>query len=90
MDRSAFDSMGGLIDFCVVGSGDLHFAYALLGRINETFPQGLHKDYRHIAQSWGQRLAEISDGGANVGYVDTPLFHRWHGARQNRSYVDRW
>ena len=62
MHRSAFDSIG--------GSADLHFAYDLLGQIHGTFPTGLHKDYRNLAQLWCQRLVAVRGGGANVGYVN--------------------
>lgn len=90
MHRSLFDSIGGLFDLCIVGSGDLHFAYALLGRIDETIPIGMSQDYRTQARQWADRLTHVAKGGANVGYVDTALFHQWHGTRENRSYVDRW
>jgi hypothetical protein len=90
MHRNIFDGIGGLIDFCIVGSADLHFAYALVGRINETIPQGVHKHYRQLAQQWGDRLARVAEHGKNVGYVDTDLFHGWHGTRESRSYVNRW
>ncbi|CAF2820950.1 unnamed protein product [Rotaria sp. Silwood2] len=90
MHRNAFDAIGGLLDFCIVGPGDLHFAYALLGRIHETYPCSLGKDYQQSAEEWGNRLATIAGHGANVGYVNTDLFHRWHGSRESRGYNSRW
>ncbi|CAF3153676.1 unnamed protein product, partial [Rotaria sp. Silwood2] len=89
MHRNAFDAIGGLLDFCIVGPGDLHFAYALLGRIHETYPCSLGKDYQQSAEEWGNRLATIAGHGANVGYVNTDLFHRWHGSRESRGYNSR-
>ncbi|CAF1313602.1 unnamed protein product [Adineta steineri] len=88
--RETFNAIGGLIDFCIVGSDDLHFAYALLGRIQETFPMGLHKDYHMVAKSWGDRVARIAGYGANVGYVDVNLYRRWHGYQANLSPIGRW
>ena len=90
MDRNVFQQIGGLLEFCIVGSGDLHFAYALIGRIDETYPSNLHHDYHQLARQWGSRVAHIADGGNRVGYINTKLFHRWHGTRENRSYVNRW
>jgi hypothetical protein len=90
MHRDIFNAIGGLIDFCIVGSGDLHFAYALLGRIQESFPSKLHKDYHMQAKSWGDGVARVAGGGAFVSYVDVNLYHRWHGDREDRSYIDRW
>lgn len=90
MHRDTYKAIGGLLDFCIVGSGDLHLAYALLGRVNETFPSGLHKDYCTQAMAWGDRVAQAAGGGAYVGYVDVNLYHRWHGNRDDRNYIKRW
>ncbi|CAF3967273.1 unnamed protein product, partial [Rotaria sp. Silwood1] len=78
MHRNTFVAINGLLDFCIVGPGDLHFAYALLGRIRETYPCGLGKDYQQLTDKWGNRVATIANYGANVGYINTDLFHRWH------------
>jgi hypothetical protein len=90
MHRDAFDAIGGLIDFCIVGSGDLHLAYALLGRVQESIPSGLHKDYLKQAKNWGDGVARVAGGGAFVGYTNVNLYHHWHGNRDNRSYIERW
>ncbi|CAF0810650.1 unnamed protein product [Adineta steineri] len=89
MHRNTFNAIGGLIDFCIVGSGDLHFAYALLGRVEETFPRGLHRDYRIQVSNWGDGVARAASNGTFVGYVDVNLYHRWHGSRANRNYTSR-
>ncbi|CAF3876223.1 unnamed protein product, partial [Adineta steineri] len=89
MHRDTFNAIGGLIDFCIVGSGDLHLAYALLGRVEETFPSGLHRDYRMQVSNWGDGVARAAGNGAFVGYVDVNLYHRWHGSRTNRNYINR-
>jgi hypothetical protein len=90
MRRSALNTIGGLLDFCIVGSGDLHFAFALLNRIEETFPPNLHQDYRQLAIKWGEKVAQLAQNGENVGYVPVNLWHHWHGERKDRHYVDRW
>jgi hypothetical protein len=90
MHRGMYNAIGGLMDFCIVGSGDLHWACALLGRIQESFPSGLNKDYYTLAKSWGDRVATMAGGGAYVGYVDVNLYRYWHGFRDNRSHIARW
>ena len=90
MRRSAFVAIGGLPDFCIIGSGDLHFAFALLNRIDETIRPGLHSGYRHIAMAWAEKVAHVAQNGNNVGYVPMNLYHHWHGQRSDRNYVDRW
>ncbi len=90
MRRSTFDAMGGLLDFSILGSGDIHFAYALLNRIDETIPIDMHEDYRQVAQAWGQQVAQLAGNGALVGYVPVDIWHHWHGNRVNRGYFERW
>ncbi len=90
MRRDIFDRLGGLLDFSILGSGDIHFAYGLLNRIDETIPIGIHDDYRHLAQAWGDRLAQIAENGTNIGYIPTNIWHYWHGNRRDRKYIERW
>ncbi|CAF0933894.1 unnamed protein product [Didymodactylos carnosus] len=90
MKRSDFILLGGLLDFSIVGSADLHFAFALLNRVTETFPPGLHLDYASLTTKWAEKLYAIANGGENVGYIPVNLYHYWHGSRENRHYVDRW
>jgi hypothetical protein len=90
MRRDVFDNLGGLLDFSILGSGDLHFAYALFNRIDETIPTDIHDDYRNVAKGWGERLAQIAGNGANVGYIPVNIWHHWHGHRRDRKYNERW
>jgi hypothetical protein len=90
MRREIFDTIGGLLDFAILGSGDIHFAYGLLNRIDETIPSGIHNDYRHLAKVWGDQLAQIAGNGTNVGYLPINIWHYWHGNRRDRKYSERW
>ena len=89
MRRSVFENMGGLLEFAVLGSGDLHFAYALINRIDETIPHGVQDDYRSLARIWGQRVAQLVGNGSSVGYLPIHIWHYWHGSRENRGYFER-
>eukprot|EP01060_Flectonema_neradi_P030399 TRINITY_DN440_c0_g1_i5.p1 TRINITY_DN440_c0_g1~~TRINITY_DN440_c0_g1_i5.p1 ORF type:complete len:448 (+),score=77.41 TRINITY_DN440_c0_g1_i5:67-1410(+) len=104
MTRSAFERMGGLPEFCVVGSGDNHFAYALIGRVMDSIPPQSLKyvsdDYQkhllqfqsHIRQSIYGVYDQPSFGSPKVGpgYVDIAISHHWHGDWKDRNYVSRW
>jgi len=90
MRRDLFDRLGGLLEFSIIGSGDLHFAFALYNRIDETIPNEVHEDYRYLARTWGDRLAELAENGAKVGYLPMNIYHYWHGNRQDRRYNERW
>lgn len=90
MRRVTFEAMGGLLEFSILGSGDIHFAFALLNRIDETIPPGMNNDYRQLARAWGQRVAQLARNGDAVGYVPVNVWHYWHGNRVNRGYFERW
>ncbi|CAF4134973.1 unnamed protein product, partial [Rotaria magnacalcarata] len=89
MRRETFNKIGGLLDFSILGSGDLHFAYALINRIDETIPAGIHSDYRRLANIWGERVARVAGNGSCVGYISNSIYHHWHGSRRDRRYDER-
>jgi hypothetical protein len=86
--REAFDAVGGMIDFAVLGAGDNHTANALIGQAEKTLPPGIHENYRNLVLEWQDR-AECSIK-RNVGSQRGLLLHYFHGAKVKRRYKDRW
>jgi hypothetical protein len=86
--REAWEGMGGLLDFAILGSGDHHMANALVGRAQYSFPKDIHANYRSRVLAW-QENAEASIK-RNVGYVPGTILHHWHGKKRDRKYRDRW
>lgn len=86
--REAWDELGGLIDFAMMGAADNHMAHALIGRVKDTFHPRLHPVYKDRLLEW-QRRAERHIR-RNVGYVSGLLVHYWHGRKIDRRYWDRW
>lgn len=89
--RRGFDSVGGLLDFCILGSSDWHMAFGLVGsfysRHSET--TGLvNTPYMTMIESWKERAFGAVKG--NIGYVDNLGTHLWHGDMSNRGYSTRW
>lgn len=87
--RSAIEKLGGLLDTCILGSGDWHMAFALALRDDvhpemkfERIPQ-----YVKSIQDWSER-AKLLRG--NIGFVDSHAIHHWHGPLKNRGYGTRW
>ena len=82
--RKAWETMGGLLDSCIVGSGDYHMAMALVNRVQETFHcEDLH-GYNVMLLNWQKRVQ-----GLRLGYTPGTIYHRWHGDRKNRKYRER-
>lgn len=86
--REAFDAVGGMMDWAILGSGDSYMAYALIGEINRAIPAGVHPRYRQLAEEWQDRAE--SSIRRNIGVQRGLLLHYFHGAKANRRYKDRW
>jgi hypothetical protein len=86
--RSAFDTVGGLLDTCVLGSGDWHMAFGLIeGTSARLETEFTGRAYNASIRSWQARAALLS---RNIGCVDNFAVHYFHGTHGRRAYGDRW
>jgi hypothetical protein len=89
--RDAFNKLGGLIDWAVVGSADWHMAAALVGQIDASISPAIISacpEYVRMCHIWQQRAVDLIR--YNVGYMDGLIVHHWHGKKADRKYQDRW
>jgi hypothetical protein len=89
MRREAFDHVGGLIDFSIVGNGDNQMANGIVG----TMEGAIHKSligtaYYCDLMLWQERAEKYLKH--DLGYVDGLLLHYWHGKKKERQYKSRW
>lgn len=84
--REAFDALGGLIDFCVVGSGDWHMARALLDLPDAAAQRGSPR-YAQLIAAWRDRATRHV--ARHVGLVRGPAVHFFHGKYAKRRYDNR-
>lgn len=83
--REAYDRVGGLYDFGVIGGGDAVIARSILGQAPEALlPPGVHADCVESLRAW-QRGAK----GLRLGYVPGVIQHHYHGDKRRRSYSNR-
>lgn len=88
--RDAWDALGGLIDFAIVGSADSYMAWGLIGEMARSLSPDLVAGcpvYADWCMEWGARAEAYVK--RNVGFVDGLLLHYFHGAKKNRGYVNR-
>ena len=71
-----------------MGAADHHQAVALLGLVGRSFPPGVSGIYRAMLEAWERRARQAVNG--RIGYVAGTVEHRFHGAKVNRQYWDRW
>ena len=85
--RAAFDTVGGLLDKCILGHGDWFMAFGL---VREEAPDmhldGYSADYRTAITAWQQNAAKLKK---NIGYVDGFAVHHFHGSKVRRAYSHR-
>ena len=90
--RESFNDCGRLLDTCILGSGDWHMAFGLIG-VPDQHPQvaemlNCGKQYAESIKVWQNRAAKAVI--KNIGYVDCHMIHHWHGSKQQRGYGTRW
>jgi hypothetical protein len=85
--RSAWDTVGGMLDCAILGSGDLYMAHGLFGTVGEWVNgKGFHPAYVRRVMEWQERAKALHQ---NVGMVQGLMLHHWHGPRRNRGYDTR-
>jgi hypothetical protein len=86
--RDAWDAVGGLIDFTILGAGDWYMAHALVGRLSlVSRPDAYTPTFGRMMAEWESRaLRHIRK---NVGVVQGLALHYWHGSKKHRGYRTR-
>lgn len=85
--REAFDSVGGMLENCICGSGDWHMAFGLVGRSSGSRElKATHPNYAASIRAWQERAKALR---SDIGCIDHLALHHWHGALQKRGYGSR-
>lgn len=93
--KTAFDAVGGLLDRCILGSGDWYMAFGLAGEVStQTVEERRGHDllaytpqYVEYIRAWQRRAALAIK--RNIGYVDQYAVHHFHGPMAKRGYATR-
>lgn len=85
--RSTWEKVGPLIDWCPMGAGDHHMAWAFIGQIERAVDSRLSDGYKRRATEFQRRCNKFLE--RDVGYVDGTIIHHWHGKKRERFYVER-
>jgi len=88
--REGFNAVGGLLDTCILGSGDYHMAVGLARLPDAHAEMGLGlQEYTNLITQWQQRARLLTLNRGNIGCVDNFAVHHWHGNKRRRGYGDR-
>lgn len=84
--REAYDQLGGLIDFAILGGADMWMCHMLAG-LPFNYPKSLGKSGINRLEIWRDRADKYIK--KNVGFVSGLITHFWHGKKESRRYQDR-
>ena len=90
MRRDAWDHLGGLLDFAVIGSADRYMACGLIGAMKYCLGEKVEEFcpvYTEWAYEWQNRAETYIK--RNIGFVDGLLLHYFHGSKNKRGYFNR-
>jgi len=99
--REAYDLMGGIPDFPILGSADFFMASSFFGYLGDSIFKELEKkgskivipaeealpEYQEKLYAWQANALEKV--GGQVSYVPGLILHYWHGRRSARGYRTR-
>ena len=83
-----FSSLGQWMTWPCLGSADHHSAFALLGRVWESYPETVHENWKKLCLEW-QKRADTHVRG-HFGSVPGTILAGWHGSHKDRRYESRW
>lgn len=86
--RHELELVGGWLDVCINGSGDLHMAGCFTGQPDLALPAGVSSGYRDAITRYGERCEKYV--GRNASFVPGGCDHYFHGHSKDRGYDDRW
>lgn len=86
--RDAWNQLGGLFEYGILGAGDDHMAKMLIGRpVTDTVPTNLHPNYALLVDVWRENAKGIK---LDLGYLPLTIEHYYHGSKADRKYWGRW
>lgn len=86
--RSAYNEIGGLMEFPILGSADHHMALAFIGLVEKYLNSKLHDNYKLLCKIFQNRCNKYIRG--NIGFLHGTILHHFHGNKVDRQYQDRW
>ena len=83
--RRAYESIGGIYDKGVLGSGDKIFALSLINKSEKMNHDNYHEDYNNSMTEYQKKTKLL-----RLGYIPGVIRHYFHGSKKNRQYTERW
>lgn len=89
MRRDAWEILGGLLDFAIVGSADYLMTFAHMGDVRNAIGFRASPGYVQAIIEWGERAKLMKEKLGKIGFVRGLVQHHWHGPKNKRGYHAR-
>jgi hypothetical protein len=83
--RKAYEKMGGLYEWAILGSGDNIMALSFVQKASRSLNRYSTENYKTSVMEFQERVKTL-----RLGYVPGMIHHSFHGSKKNRRYMDRW
>ena len=85
INRRAYDKLGGLFEYGIIGSGDFLMMMSIINLAHKTNNNKYHPDYNQSILDYQNKAKNL-----RFGYVPGIINHYYHGTKFNRRYHDRY
>lgn len=85
MTRKAYEQIGGLYEFSILGAGDFSLFLSLIGRGIESLHDNMTEGYKDTIREY-----QVQCYNLKLGYISGIIRHYYHGSKKNRRYGDRY
>jgi len=85
MTRKAYERIGGLYEYAILGSGDNIMSLSLIKNGLKGINEESTEDYKNTIEIFQEKMRTL-----RLGYSPGVIRHYYHGSKKKRSYNDRW
>jgi hypothetical protein len=83
--RKAYEKMGGIYEYGILGSADNIMALSLIGNGLKAIDVNSTDGYKQTVIEFQNKVKHF-----RLGYVPGVIKHHFHGSKKNRKYTERW
>jgi len=83
--RKAYEKMGGLYEYGILGSSDNIMALSLISNGIKAIDMKSTDGYKQTVEEFQNKVKHF-----RMGYIPGVIKHHFHGSKKNRKYTERW
>jgi len=85
MTRKAYDTLGGIYQDSILGSGDHNFFLCMINKGIKSINEHSSEGYKKSITDYEKKCAQL-----RLGYTPGVIKHYFHGSKESRGYSSRW